>query len=88
VALALVAPSQGTFLLSGEALGIPVSPFLHAEGLIVKHKLMEGGLGIHSFKNFVEGGDWIIQEKLANRCMGGLVDHLKPTLAVDITPCP
>jgi len=34
--------------------------------LVCKHKNIEGGMGIHMFKNAVHGGDWILQERLHN----------------------
>jgi len=34
--------------------------------LVCKHKNIEGGMGIHMFKNAVHGGDWILQERLSN----------------------
>merc|ERR1712048_40156 len=34
--------------------------------LVCKHKNIEGGMGIHLFKNAVHGGDWILQERLYN----------------------
>ena len=56
-----------TFLKEGAAVGVPVSPFLDKQAdLVVKNKNVEGGLGIHFFKNAVHGGDWIFQERLQN----------------------
>lgn len=34
--------------------------------LVCKHKNIEGGMGIHIFKNATHGGDWILQERLFN----------------------
>jgi hypothetical protein len=34
--------------------------------LVCKHKNIEGGMGIHMFKNAVHGGDWILLERLDN----------------------
>ena len=34
--------------------------------LVIKNKNVEGGLGIHFFKNAVHGGDWNFQERLHN----------------------
>ena len=31
-----------------------------------KNKNIEGGMGIHFFKNAAFGGDWILQEKMVN----------------------
>ena len=53
-------PSKGTFLEEGERLGLPVTPFLRAPALFVKHRRQEGGLGIHVYKNFAAGGDWVL----------------------------
>jgi hypothetical protein len=56
-----------TFLLEGEKIGVPVSPFeTDMEVMVVKDKNVEGGMGIHFFKNAVFGGDWILQPKMAN----------------------
>ncbi|WIA09938.1 hypothetical protein OEZ85_010151 [Tetradesmus obliquus] len=57
---------KGAFLLQGQRLGLPVSPFYQAATVFVKHKSVEGGMGINVFKNFAAGGDWIIQPALAN----------------------
>ena len=50
------------FLEKGAALGVPVSPILTLPGLCIKHKNEEGGMGIHFYKNAMDGGDWIIQK--------------------------
>jgi len=55
-----------TFLTDAKQAGIPVSPWLEIEQLVIKDKNEEGGMGIHFFKNAVHGGDWIIQTKLSN----------------------
>eukprot|EP00659_Diplonema_papillatum_P001112 gene1112-1706_t len=34
--------------------------------LVCKHKNIEGGMGIHIFKNALHGGDWILQKRLYN----------------------
>jgi hypothetical protein len=58
--------NKWTFLKDGDALGVPVSPFLRSPALVIKHKNEEGGLGIFFYKNATEGGDWILQEKIDN----------------------
>lgn len=59
--------NKWTFLQDGKRQNIPVSPFLeNPAGLVVKHKNEEGGLGIHFYENAVQGGDWIIQERIHN----------------------
>lgn len=58
--------NKWTFLETGEAKGVPVSPFLKTGGLVVKNRNEEGGLGIYFYKNAVVGGDWIIQERIEN----------------------
>jgi len=56
-----------TFLKEGDAIGVPVSPFMDApENIVIKNKNIEGGMGIYFYKNAVHGGDWIIQGKLSN----------------------
>lgn len=57
---------KGTFLLQGQQRGIPVTPFMETQGIVVKHKHIEGGMGLHIYRSFTEGGDWIIQAKLSN----------------------
>ncbi|KAF6251978.1 hypothetical protein COO60DRAFT_1628722 [Scenedesmus sp. NREL 46B-D3] len=57
---------KGTFLLQGQRLGLPVSPFFQHATVFVKHKSIEGGMGINVFKNFAAGGEWIIQPALSN----------------------
>eukprot|EP01060_Flectonema_neradi_P011326 TRINITY_DN18418_c0_g1_i2.p1 TRINITY_DN18418_c0_g1~~TRINITY_DN18418_c0_g1_i2.p1 ORF type:complete len:476 (+),score=62.02 TRINITY_DN18418_c0_g1_i2:67-1494(+) len=34
--------------------------------IVCKHKNIEGGMGVHIFKNATSGGDWILQERLHN----------------------
>jgi len=56
-----------TFLRDGEKAGVPVSPFLSdVDALVVKHKSIEGGMGIHFFDNATAGGDWILQKRIEN----------------------
>eukprot|EP00775_Hariotina_reticulata_P012744 gene12744-12873_t len=58
---------KGTFLLDGAQLGLPVSPFFEdTPAMFIKHKSIEGGMGVHVFKNFAHGGDWIFQKALTN----------------------
>jgi len=53
-------------LKEGEG-GIKVTPIIANIGeMVCKHKNIEGGMGIHMFKNAVHGGDWILQERLYN----------------------
>lgn len=42
--------AKGTFLLQGQRLGLPVSPFYSEGTVFVKHTRIEGGMGIHVFK--------------------------------------
>lgn len=58
--------NKWTFLEEGVKRNVPVSPFLRCPALVIKHRNEEGGLGIFFYKNAVVGGDWIIQEKIAN----------------------
>lgn len=58
--------NKWTFLEEGEKRGVPVSPFLKTEAIVVKHRNEEGGLGIFFYKNATAGGDWIIQERIQN----------------------
>jgi len=56
-----------TFLVEGEAKGIPVSPYLRTPATIVaKDVNEEGGLGIFFFTNAAAGGRFILQERLDN----------------------
>jgi hypothetical protein len=43
------------FLLEAEAQNVPISPFLKMDGLVVKDRNEEGGMGIHFFKNATKG---------------------------------
>lgn len=54
------------FLVEGEKRGVPVSPYLKTPALVIKHRNEEGGMGIFFYKNAVDGGDWIIQERIQN----------------------
>jgi hypothetical protein len=42
--------AKGTFLLQGQRLGLPVTPFYSEGTVFVKHTRIEGGMGIHVFK--------------------------------------
>lgn len=55
-----------TFLQRCELHQIPVSPWMRAPKVVVKHRNEEGGLGMHTYSNADSGGDWIIQEWLGN----------------------
>lgn len=56
-----------TFLTLGKQLGVPVSPYFDSiPTLVCKNKNIEGGMGIHFYKNAAHGGDWILQERLDN----------------------
>jgi len=57
---------KGAFLLQGQRLGLPVTPFMDVRSLVIKHRAVEGGMGISFFDNFSHGGDYIIQERLQN----------------------
>jgi hypothetical protein len=58
--------NKWTFLEQGNARGVPISPYLKTEGVVVKHRNEEGGMGIYFYKNATVGGDWIIQERIHN----------------------
>jgi len=55
-----------TFLVEGEKVGVPISPYLKMDGIVCKDKNEEGGMGLHFFQNATAGGKWIIQERLRN----------------------
>jgi len=55
-----------TFLKFAEDHDIPVSPCLKMPALCIKDRNEEGGMGINFFRNALNGGDWIIQERLDN----------------------
>ena len=59
--------NKWTFLQEGDKLGVPVSPYMKTPtAIVVKHRNEEGGMGIHFYKNAMNGGDWIIQETISN----------------------
>lgn len=58
--------NKWTFLEQGNERGVPISPYLKCDGVVVKHRNEEGGMGIHFYKNATVGGDWIIQERIYN----------------------
>ncbi|GAX20392.1 hypothetical protein FisN_9Hh110 [Fistulifera solaris] len=68
--------NKWTFLQEGVARGVPVSPFLSSPAIVVKHRNEEGGMGIFFYKNALEGGDWIIQERIQNS--NWVSNHLPP----------
>lgn len=55
-----------TFIKHALDNGTPVSPIMEIPSIVCKDRNEEGGMGIHFFKNVVEGGDWIIQKALTN----------------------
>jgi hypothetical protein len=55
-----------TFIKESLDNGTPVSPIMDIPSIVCKDRNEEGGMGIHFFKNVVEGGDWIIQKALKN----------------------
>lgn len=65
------------FLIRARELEIPVSPWLTTPEVVIKDKNEEGGMGIHFFTNALNGGQWIIQEKLSNAPL--VADLLPPT---------
>ena len=58
--------NKWAFIEKGRNKGVAVSPVLETPALCIKHKNEEGGMGIHFFRNALEGGDWILQEVMAN----------------------
>lgn len=54
------------FIRACEEADVPTTPVLTVPSIICKHRNEEGGLGFQAFANAVAGGDWIIQERLAN----------------------
>jgi hypothetical protein len=61
--------NKWTFLMASLEASPPVkvTPVITDMAEIVcKHKDIEGGMGINMFKNAVQGGDWILQERLYN----------------------
>ena len=53
-----------SFLDLGKKNNIPITPYLKIKNIFIKHRNIEGGMGIYNFKNATVGGDWIIQERL------------------------
>ena len=43
---------KGHFLLEGQKLNVPVTPVLDIPRIMVKHKSIEGGMGINVYENF------------------------------------
>ena len=39
----------------GQKANVPVSPFMDIDSVVLKNKNIEGGMGIHFFKNATEG---------------------------------
>lgn len=58
--------NKWALLEKGRRMGVAVSPILETPRLCVKHRNEEGGLGIHFYRNALDGGDWIIQEVMQN----------------------
>lgn len=57
---------HNSLVLPAESRGFNVTPVMKVPEILCKHKNIEGGMGIHLFKNACNGGDWIIQERLYN----------------------
>lgn len=55
-----------TFLRRAKENNVPVTPWNTSDRLCLKHRNIEGGMGIKFFQNVTCGGDWIIQEALTN----------------------
>ena len=68
--------NKWTFLEKGNERNVPISPYLKCDGIVVKHRNEEGGMGIHFYKNATVGGDWIIQERIYNG--DWVTKHLPP----------
>ncbi len=69
-----------TFLTKGKDMNVPITPYFDKiESLVCKNKLIEGGMGIHFYRNAAFGGEWIIQEKLQNvEWLNDLLPHNAP----------
>lgn len=69
-----------TFLTQGKVMNVPISPYFdNMESIVCKNKLIEGGMGIHFYRNAAFGGEWIIQEKLLNApWLNELLPHNAP----------
>jgi hypothetical protein len=62
-----VALKQSESSTSEDQVKFKVTPIIaNVKEIVCKHKTIEGGMGIHMFKNAMQGGDWIIQERLYN----------------------
>ena len=71
--------NKWAFIEKGRSKGVAVSPVLETPALCIKHKNEEGGMGIHFFRNALEGGDWILQEVMANEAfVAGLLPENAP----------
>ncbi|CAF2115568.1 unnamed protein product [Rotaria magnacalcarata] len=58
---------KGRFLIEANKLDIPVTPILDVPCIMIKHKSIEGGMGINIYDNFATNhGDWIIQKVFSN----------------------
>ncbi|KAA8494390.1 hypothetical protein FVE85_2631 [Porphyridium purpureum] len=58
--------NKWAFLTAAQDAGAPVSPWLDLDGVVLKDKNEEGGLGVFFFRNATHGGKWIIQPVLRN----------------------
>ena len=71
--------NKWAFIEKGRNKGVAVSPVLETPALCIKHKNEEGGMGIHFFRNALEGGDWILQEVMQNEAfVAGLLPENAP----------
>ncbi|GBF99570.1 hypothetical protein Rsub_12195 [Raphidocelis subcapitata] len=70
---------KAAFLAEADRLGLPVAPYMRGARVFVKHRSVEGGQGIHVYRNFTAGGDWIIQEAIDNApCLARLLPRGAP----------
>jgi hypothetical protein len=62
-----LALKQSNLPTSSPGVRFKVTPIIaDVAEMVCKHKNIEGGMGIHLFKNATHGGDWILQERLYN----------------------
>jgi len=68
-----------TFLTRAKRQKVSVTPWYAAPKLCLKHRNIEGGMGIEFYKNVTHGGDWIIQDALTNNAfMSDLLPESAP----------
>ncbi len=75
------------FLEKVDMLNFPITPYVKND-FILKNINIEGGMGIHTYRNAFQNGDWIIQPKLNNNnFLKKILPNDSPLSTIRIVTC-